>query len=58
MATLTISRFYSGDHNRLDGLFEQYLKLKEKEPDQAIKVLEEFKSGLEQHMAWEEAILV
>ena len=57
MDTSTIAQFYSGDHNRLDGLFEQYLKLKENEPDQAIKVLEEFKFGLEQHMAWEEAIL-
>lgn len=53
----TIFKFYSDDHNRLDGLLEQYLKLKEKEPEKAIKVLKEFKSGLEQHMAWEEAIL-
>ncbi len=57
MSTPTISEFYSDDHTRLDGLFEQYLKLKENEPDRAIKVLEEFKFGLEQHMAWEEAIL-
>jgi hemerythrin-like domain-containing protein len=33
------------------------LTLKEKEHDKAITVLEEFKFGLEQHMAWEEAIL-
>jgi hemerythrin-like domain-containing protein len=57
MGISTISQFYSDDHNRLDDLFEQYVKLKENEPDQAIKVLEKFKFGLEQHMAWEEAIL-
>jgi hemerythrin-like domain-containing protein len=55
--TPTIAQFYSDDHNRLDGLFEQYLKLKEKDPPASIKVLERFKVGLEQHMAWEEAIL-
>ena len=53
----TITQFYSEDHARLDSLFEQFQKLKEKEPDQSIKILEEFKAGLEQHMAWEEAIL-
>lgn len=57
MSTQTICEFYSEDHDRLDGLFEQYLKLKVKEPEEAIKVLEQFKFGLEQHMAWEEAIL-
>lgn len=57
MSTPTIYGFYSDDHNRLDGLFQHYLTLKEKEHDKAITVLEEFKFGLEQHMAWEEAIL-
>lgn len=57
MATDTISKFYADDHNRLDGLFEQFLKLKEKDLRQAVDVLEQFKTGLEQHMAWEEAIL-
>lgn len=57
MSTPTIYGFYSDDHNRLDGLFQHYLALKEKEHDKAITVLEEFKFGLEQHMAWEEAIL-
>ena len=57
MNTPTIYGFYSEDHNRLDELFELYLKLKEKEREKAIEVLAQFKSGLEQHMAWEEAIL-
>lgn len=57
MSVPTVFKFYSDDHNRLDGLFEQYLKLKEKQPEEAIGVLEQFKFGLEQHMAWEEAIL-
>jgi hemerythrin superfamily protein len=53
----SISKFYADDHTRLDVLFEQFLNLKDKDPEQAKKVLEQFKSGLEQHMAWEEAIL-
>lgn len=57
MSAPTVFKFYTDDHHRLDGLFEQYLKLKENQPVEAIKVLEEFKFGLEQHMAWEEAIL-
>lgn len=57
MTAPTIYEFYSDDHRRLDGVFERYLELKEKEPEEAIKALEEFKAGLEQHMAWEEAIL-
>ena len=57
MSAPTIFQFYADDHNRLDALFGRYLKLKEKEPGEAIRVLEQFKFGLEQHMAWEEAIL-
>lgn len=57
MGDQTITQFYSEDHARLDSLFELFLALKEKEPEKATKALEEFKSGLEQHMAWEEAIL-
>jgi hemerythrin-like domain-containing protein len=55
--TSSVSKFYAEDHSRLDGLFEQFLNLKEKNPEQAKQILEQFKSGLEQHMAWEEAIL-
>lgn len=57
MAGRTISQFYSDDHARLDCLFEKFQKVKENEPERATQILEEFKAGLEQHMAWEEAIL-
>lgn len=57
MTIPTISQWYADDHNRLDALFERFLKEKETDLNKAIETLEEFKSGLEQHMAWEEAIL-
>lgn len=57
MDNATITGFYSKDHARLDGLFERFQALKEKAPDKAREALREFQHGLEQHMAWEEAIL-
>ena len=57
MAAPTITEYYSEDHTRLDGLFESYLKSKGGNSEKALSLLEQFKSGLEQHMAWEEAIL-
>ena len=57
MSSETITQFYSDDHDRLDGLFETFRKLRTTEPDKAKNAFVEFKAGLEQHMAWEEAIL-
>jgi hypothetical protein len=48
------NEFYSEDRVRLDSLFVQFQKFKENEQEHAIQVLEEFKAGLEHHMAWED----
>jgi hemerythrin superfamily protein len=52
-----LTAFYEEDHRRLDGLFAAYQALRRQEPAQAKEILRRFRSGLEQHMAWEEAIL-
>ena len=52
-----LSTFYSHDHDRLDGLFKSFQDLKTKDPGRAKEHLAQFRAGLEQHMAWEEAIL-
>jgi hypothetical protein len=57
MDPVTLTSFYSEDHTRLDGLFARYQERKHLNPEDALKILQEFKSGLEQHMAWEEACL-
>lgn len=56
-STDTIARFYSDDHDRLDGLFATYRRLKDTQAEKAKEAFGKFKIGLEQHMAWEEAIL-
>jgi regulator of cell morphogenesis and NO signaling len=53
----SISHFYTEDHERLDVLWTQFRRLKQSEPPSAVKILQQFRSGLEQHMAWEESIL-
>ncbi len=57
MGAETICKFYADDHDRLDGLFALFQDLKRKELERAKEAFRKFKSGLEQHMAWEEAIL-
>lgn len=57
MTSLSIARFFADDHERLNALFQEFQSKKESDPGGALKVLEAFRSGLEQHMAWEEAIL-
>lgn len=52
-----LATYYTDDHRRLDYLFEKFERLKTKDPAWALKILREFRAGLEQHMAWEEAIL-
>ena len=53
----SLARFYADDHDRLDALFREFQSKKQSDPGGALRVLETFTSGLEQHMAWEEAIL-
>jgi iron-sulfur cluster repair protein YtfE (RIC family) len=47
----------SVDHDRLDGIFEGFKKLKQDDIDGAKTLFLDFKAGLEQHIVWEEDIL-
>ena len=53
MKTKTLAKFYADDHHRLDGLFATFQDLKGKDPKRAKESFQAFRSGLEQHMAWE-----
>jgi regulator of cell morphogenesis and NO signaling len=53
----TIFEFMSVDHDRLDEIFEGFKKLSEDDIDGARKLFPEFKTGLVQHIGWEEEIL-
>lgn len=53
----TINEHYTEDHERLDELFHQFRKLKFSDQARAKNNFTQFKSGLEQHMVWEEEIL-
>jgi regulator of cell morphogenesis and NO signaling len=53
----TLANFYANDHHRLDGLFAAFQDLKGKDRTNAKVTFRAFRSGIEQHMAWEEAVL-
>lgn len=53
----TISDHYSVDHDRLDDLFAQFVSLKSSDRAKAVQCFHQFKTGLEQHIVWEEEIL-
>jgi len=53
----SINKHYTEDHNRLDDLFYQFQKLKISDRTKAVQHFQEFKTGLEQHIVWEEEIL-
>jgi regulator of cell morphogenesis and NO signaling len=53
----TIREFYEKDHERLDELFKTFQQLKRSDILKAKGVFEEFKSGLERHIVWEEDLL-
>lgn len=55
--TTSIMTFFEGDHLRLDQLLANYMKWKSESPPQAKEYFEQFKSGLHQHILWEEEIL-
>ena len=57
MSETTISAYYTDDHDRLAELFGQFRSSKTNDPAAAREMFEEFKSGLERHIAWEEDIL-
>lgn len=52
-----VMEFMSKDHDRLDGLFQEFRNLKDRDFSKAENLFTEFKSGLERHIAWEEEIL-
>jgi uncharacterized protein (DUF2249 family)/hemerythrin-like domain-containing protein len=57
MSTQSITDSYGHDHDRLDGLFQQYRKWKRTDYPTAADSFRQFKRGLERHIAWEEEIL-
>jgi regulator of cell morphogenesis and NO signaling len=57
MTTQMITSYYEHDHDRLDGLFNDYQSSKAADLTKARERFQQFKAGLEQHIAWEEEIL-
>lgn len=57
MNSQSINDHYTKDHDRLDELLRQFQTLKLSDRSKAARNFEEFKAGLEQHIAWEEEIL-
>lgn len=53
----SVADFMSHDHDRLDALFEEFRRTKTQDPAQARRLWDEFRSGLERHIAWEEDVL-
>ncbi len=57
MQAQNITTYYGHDHERLEGLLRQFEGVRETDAAAAQRFFHEFKSGLEQHIAWEEDIL-
>ena len=57
MSEETITAFFQNDHDRLDGLFDQFQTIKACDYEGAKQHFKEFKRGLERHIVWEEEIL-
>jgi regulator of cell morphogenesis and NO signaling len=53
----SISDYFENDHDRLDILFRDYLKLKSLHFAKAKENFVAFKHGLERHIAWEKDVL-
>ncbi len=51
----SIYKFMSGDHSRLDYIFQEFRK--SKNPMEARQLFLQFRAGMERHMKWEEDIL-
>ena len=52
-----IKEFMSDDHDRLEVIFKEFQSTKDKDVNQAKDLFHEFKTGLKQHIVWEEEIL-
>lgn len=57
MKPATIAAYFSQDHDRLDALFRRFQTLKATDRPSALAAFQEFQSGLERHIVWEEEIL-
>lgn len=57
MNSVSINEHYTEDHDRLDELFHQFQALKLSDLPKATHYFQEFKSGLERHIVWEEEIV-
>lgn len=57
MAPASISQHYAEDHQQLDALFHRFQNSKSSDPSGAQKAFQDFKTGLERHILWEEQIL-
>jgi regulator of cell morphogenesis and NO signaling len=55
--TFSIADYFEQDHDRLDQLYRDYLKLKHIHFANAREKFISFKHGLERHITWEEEIL-
>lgn len=53
----TITAFFEQDHDRLDELFKTFQQLKRSEFAKAKEAFNEFRLGLQRHIAWEEGLL-
>ena len=53
----TVKEFYGHDHARLDILLQQFERCNASDPVKAASLFDQFKSGLERHILWEEEIL-
>ena len=52
-----ITPFMANDHDRLDGIFQQFQNVKTSELKKASELFSDFRAGLERHIVWEEEIL-
>jgi regulator of cell morphogenesis and NO signaling len=57
MTTQSVTQYYGDDHDRLDGLFQQYQQHAVDDPTHARDCFRQFKMGLQRHIVWEENIL-
>ena len=57
MSSYSINDHDSADHDRLDEVFHQFQLVKPHSRTRALKYFEEFRSGLERHIVWEEEIV-
>ncbi|GBC85630.1 Iron-sulfur cluster repair protein YtfE [bacterium HR11] len=55
--SFSVADFMSHDHDRLDALFEEFRRTKTQDLPRARRLFDEFRSGLERHIVWEEDIL-